>query len=449
MYTLAQEDIKNKKMLLFGKPRAFDKAEFSYQIGECNIALVDKYESDVSYIVEGRLITPYEQNELDRLYAEGLKKKFIIIDELENLLIKNIDEDALLMSLKLSHDRERLFVYIKNSQINDMFFLKLIKLYDWQNEGFFDNDENRDVTAALISRFYENIERNHNVQYATVGLMHLIEQSSHSELIEVVASLEPLKKGVSKQSLYAILLSISKNKSTPDSVLKMLLKNGSLEIRKIIAQREGLDRNLQNMLFSLNDATINEALSENEDLDRALVEKLQEEFTENIAINIRLNDDLFELFLQKTPSALAANLALTCKMQEQLLSLKSKKITIILCENENLCEAVADMILLLGDDEINLALFSNPVVNVETLREAYLDAKNRFSLAQNPKTPVDILEKLVNSSEFEVLQSLCKNPSTPIELLYELRLDQRFDRLVGENETFTNHIKTENIGWQT
>ena len=62
---------------------------------------------------------------------------------------------------------------------------------------------------------------------------------------------------------------------------------------------------------------------------------------------------------------------------------------------------------------------------------------------------MDILEKLVNSSEFEVLQSLCKNPSTPIELLYELRLDQRFDRLVGENETFTNHIKTENIGWQT
>lgn len=448
MDAITLEELKNKKILLFGKPRAFNQEEFSYQIQECNITLVSKYDEDVAFIAEGRLITPYEQNDFDALYEAGLKEKFITIDELENLLITNIDEDALLMSLKLSHDKERLFAYIKNSQINDTLFLKLIKLYDWQNEGFFDNDENRDVTAALISRFYTNIERNHNVQYATLGLMHLVEQSNNRDLIEVIAGLEPLKKGLSNQSLYAILLSISKNKNTPDVVLKMLLKNGSLEIRKIIALRKNLDKNLQNMLFSLDDVTINEALCENADLDIALVEKLHEKYPESIAEHIRLDNALFGMFLQKSASALAKNITLTCKMQEELLALDSKEIIVTLCDNKNLCEEVAQMILSLGNDEINISLFSNPRVKEQTLREAYLKEKNHLSLAQNQKTPVDILEKLISSKEIEVLKALCTNSSTPVELLYELRLDQRLDRLVSENKTFGNHIKTENIGWQ-
>ena len=449
MSKIVLEELKNKKILLFGKPRAFNQEEFLYQIQECKIELVSKYDADVVFIAEGRLITPYEQNDFDALYEAGLKEKFITIDELENILIKNIDEDALLMSLKLSHDKERLFAYIKNSQINDTLFLKLIKLYDWQNEGFFDNDENRDVAAALISRFYENIERNHNVQYATLGLMHLVEQSNNGDLIEVIAGLEPLKKGVSNQSLYAILLSISKNQNTPDSVLKMLLKNGSLEIKKIIAGRKGLDKSLQTILFSLNDVTINEALCKNADLDRALMEKLQEHYPEIIAEHIKLDDTVFKLFIETTPSFLAKNKTLTCKMQETLLALANKETTLILCENQTLCEEVAQMILSLGDDEINLSLFSNPAVKEESLREAYLNEKNHLSLAQNSKTPVEILEKLVNSKEIEVLKALCKNPRIPVELLYELRLDQRLDRLVSENEAFGNHIKTENIGWQT
>ncbi|MDD2356793.1 MAG: hypothetical protein PHX13_02655 [Thiovulaceae bacterium] len=449
MREMTLEGLKNKKILLFGKPRAFNHEEFLYQIQECKIELVGQYNENVAFIVEGKLITPYEQNDFDALYEAGLKEKFITINELENLLIKNIDEDALLMSLKLSHDKERLFAYIKNSQINDTLFLKLIKLYDWQNEGFFDNDENRDVTAALISRFYENIERNHNVQYATLGLMHLVEQSNNSDLIEVITGLEPLKKGVSNQSLYAILLSISKNKNTPDVVLKMLLKNGSLEIKKIIALREGLDKSLQTILFSLNEVIINEALCENADLDETLVTKLQEIFPEIIAEHIKLNDALFDLFLPKTPNSLANNRSLTCKMQETLLALANKETILTLCENQTLCEEVAQMILSLGDDELNIALFSNTVVKEQTLREAYLDEKNHLSLAQNPKTPVDILQILVNSKELEVLKALCKNPRTPVELLYELRLDQRLDRLVSENEAFGNHIKTENIGWQS
>lgn len=442
------DDLKNRTIILFGKPRAFNQEEFVYQLHTLQVTVASQYNDDISYIVEGRLITPYEQNELDRLYEEGIKEKFIGIDDLEKTLIESIDSDSLLMSLKLSHDRDRLLAYIKNSKVSDTLFLKLIKLYDWKNEGFFENDENRDVTAALISRFYENIERNHNVQYATLGLMHLVEQSSDETLIEVISTLAPLKNGFSSSSLYPIILAIAKNKATPNSVLKMLLKNGNLEIKKIIAVKEDLDTGVQNMLFALHEDEVNKALSQNPTLDSVLVKKLQEEYADTIAENIILDNGLFELFLQISPKYLAKNRRLTEQMQKKVLSLKNKSVTASLATNENLDERISEEMLLLGEDEINSALFSNESVKEKNLREAYLDEKNHLSLAKNLKTPVDILQKLAEDADNEVIKALCKNPSTPVELLYEFRLDQRLERLVSENEAFTNHIKTENIGWK-
>jgi len=73
-------------------------------------------------------------------------------------------------------------------------FLKLLKMYAWGGEDFFENDDNRDVSAAIILRFYKDIERNHNVQYATSGFIHLLAQTDNQELIRAILELEPLQK---------------------------------------------------------------------------------------------------------------------------------------------------------------------------------------------------------------------------------------------------------------
>ncbi|MBU0631957.1 hypothetical protein KKA17_04870 [bacterium] len=442
------DELKNRTILFFGKPRAFNQDELKYQLHTLHVNIASEYYSDVSYIVEGRLITPYEQDELDRLYEKGLKEKFIDIDALEQALIDNIDDNLLLMSLKLSHDKERLLSYIKNSKISDTLFLKLIKLYDWQGEGFFENDDNRDVTAALISRFYENIERNHNVQYATLGLMHLVEQSNDEALIEAISTLAPIKKSFVDSSLYPIVLAIAKNNSTPTSTLKLLVQKCTTEMKKIIALKENLDKDVQEMLFVLNDDEVNRALCQNPDLDIELAKKLQDRYSDIIAESIKLDDTFFELFFHKTPAHLAKNNTLTREMQEKLLSLNKQEVTAALATNESINENLAEEILLLSDDEINFSLFSNEMVKEDDLREAYLHEKNYLSLAGNQKTPVDILRKLSYEGDIEVIKALCKNPSTPIDILYEFRLDQRLTRLVNENKAFTEHIKTENIGWK-
>jgi hypothetical protein len=184
------EDFKDKKIVLLGKGRAFSDEELKAQLRVHNIELVDDVaRGDVRIIIEGRMMNPYEQNMVDALYKKG-GYQFVAIDLFEKLLAQKINPKTLLMSLKLSQNKQRLSTFLKNSHIPDGLFFELLQLYNWGGESFFDNDENRDITAAIIGRFYKNKQRNHNVEYATTGLIHLIRQTDSSQLLEVLYGLE-------------------------------------------------------------------------------------------------------------------------------------------------------------------------------------------------------------------------------------------------------------------
>ncbi|MDP2893730.1 MAG: hypothetical protein Q8N78_05115, partial [Sulfurimonas sp.] len=235
------KELEDKKILLFGKSRAFSMDEFASQLKFHRISIVTQFEEDVSLVVEGRMMTPYEQNAGDALYKERSGSiEFVSIDILEKELAKHIDANTLLMSLKLSRNKERLKSFIQNAMIDDELFFKLLKMYTWSSEDFFENDDNRDVSAAIIGRFYKNIERNHNVQYATSGFMHLISQTSNQELIETIAGLEPLVK-VASDANANILCSISSHADTPKSVLTLFIKRADPRVNRVIAMRDDCD----------------------------------------------------------------------------------------------------------------------------------------------------------------------------------------------------------------
>ena len=190
-----------------------------------------KSNKDLEYfstLTEDQIIHRISETEIDL----GRKRKRLgenkaVLGIFEKELAKYIDTDTLLMSLKLSHDKDRLKSFLQNSTISDELFFKLLKMYSWSKEDFFENDDNRDVSAALILRFYQNIERNHNVQYATSGLMHLIVQTNREELIEAISELEPLQKSFDsdkKSANYNILSSIAIHVNAPKNVLKSFIK---------------------------------------------------------------------------------------------------------------------------------------------------------------------------------------------------------------------------------
>ena len=444
------EALRNKNIILFGKSRALSGDEFAKQLHNHNIALVDDIDDGVELIVEGRLVNPIEQDELDRLYAEKVAP-IIEIEALEKWLCSAIDVDKLLMSLKLSGDRDRLMGYLQNKHINNELFLRLLKLYNWEGVGFFESDDNRDITAALISRFYENIERNHNVQYANMGIMHLLNQSGDVELTETIALLAPLQTALKEgcdNSTQKILNAIALHPSTSTKVLKQWLKKGNDDIQMLIAMRHDIDLQLQQYLLNLAKPVINEVLSLNHTIEHQIALILLKEFPENIAKHITLDMELFDDLLEQYDFALAENLTLSLEMQEHLLE-RGEHAQLTLAKNAKIARSVFDTLFRSDKVDVLRSLIENEQMQSDGLLELFNRDADLFGreIAANVKTDVAILHQLAESQDVEILLALAKNPSTPVELLYQFQLDKRLERAVKENASFGKHIQRDNIGW--
>ncbi len=417
MRVMNYNELRGKSILLLGKTRALNTEEFDTLLKLHKIERVDSYNEVVALILEGRMMNPYEQTESARLY-EAQSSPIIELSGFEEWLCRSIEQNRLLMSLKLSRNQERLVDFLQNPYITDELYFKLLKLYDWKNEGLFDNDTNRDVTASIIGRFYKDLDRNHNVKYAMSGLAHLIEQYGKTELIETIAELSPIAREVKNptdRSLSGVLDAMALHRDTPESILRLLLEKRA----KLLAHREPLS--LEDELLKLKNEAVNTILSENKTLSKEGSDFLEHAYPHLIASNTVLSDDRFNRLSEKYPSYLAVNTTLTPTMQQRLYEL--------------------------NDEAVFESLASNPMVESAILEQLVEMGSYRTPLARNSALSPETLELLYESGDSEVLSALASNPSTPIEILYQLSLDQRFERSVKTNPAFGQHIQTHNIGW--
>jgi hypothetical protein len=116
------------------------------------------------------------------------------------------------------------------------------------------------VTASIIGRFYEDLDRNHNVQYAMSGLAHLIERYGNTKLIEAISQLAPIAREIknpSDRSYSGVLDAIALHPDTSESILRMLLDGRA----RLLAYREPVS--LESELLALNDEDINTILAQN------------------------------------------------------------------------------------------------------------------------------------------------------------------------------------------
>lgn len=441
------DTLKGKRIMLFGSPRALSKREFDRLLLAAGIEQSERYDEEVSAVIEGRLVDPIGQETLEHLYAEhGIIP--VDIATFEHALCTQLDPDRILMSLKLSRDHERLHAFLQNPYIDDTFFLRLLKMYDWQNDGFFGTDENRDVTAALIGRFYDNLERNHNIQYSTLGLMHLIAQNRHPELIRLLGTLPPLRHALDTEDrqLRALVETLAMHPATEETTLTYFIRRGDDALRALIAGRSELPCALQSELSAMNKPNITLALAANPDLDPSLADTLfaHEAYAKIGYAHIRLNEERCARGLEHYAASLAANPTLSIEMQQRLASMNRPDALKALAANPAL--AIADTLERLNLDDVNRALAANPAVD-EPLLHTLADKGCDAALAANPTAPQPLLESLFDRGDPAVLLALAANPSTPLPILQQLQLDARFERAVRGNDTFGDHIKREQVGW--
>lgn len=410
--------LSGESILLLGKTRALNSDEFDILLKLHKITRVGSYTDGVALIIEGRMMNPYEQAESARLY-ETQNVPIVELSSVEEWLCRSIEPNRLLMSLKLSRNQERLVDFLQNPYITDELYFKLLKLYDWRCEGLFDNDTNRDVTASIIGRFYIDLDRNHNVQYAMSGLAHLIERYGNRELIQAIVELSPIANEIKyhqDRSLNGVLDAIALHPDTQENILRLFLEERAV----LLAHREPLG--LEDELLGLKNEEINTILSQNKSLSSKGADQLEESYPHLIAAHSLLTEERFGRFLENYSVDLGRNLSLSPAMQQRLYAL--------------------------GDDMVSEALASNSITVPEILDDLFESGKFHSQLAANPSLSPDKLESLaVTSSDAEVLLALAANTATPIESLYQLSLDRRFERAVKTNPTFGKHIQTHNIGW--
>lgn len=410
------EEYSGKSVLLLGKTRSLNSVEFETLLKLHAMSVVKSFDDTVALIIEGKMMNPLELQESTRLY-ESHTVPTVDIGAIEKWLCGSIEPNRLLMSLKLSRDQDRLVDFLQNPYISDELFFKLLKLYDWQGEGLFDNDENRNVTAAIIGRFYQDLERNHNVQYAMSGLAHLVEKYGTCELITAISELSPIAKELknsNESSLKGVLDAMALHSATPEPLLRLLLK----ERAHLLSHREPLA--LEKELLALNDETIQRSLAQNVTVSPSGADLLEQKYPELIASFYPLDEVRFER-LTGNAVVLASNNTLTASMQERLMEMK--------------------------DEAVFSALAQNTVLSLEHLETLF--ALNRYAveLASNTSLASQHLEALYQTSEPEILKALASNTSTPVEILYQLSLDQRTERAVKTNPAFGKHIQTYNLGW--
>ncbi|MEA3228834.1 MAG: hypothetical protein U9P38_07165, partial [Campylobacterota bacterium] len=301
-------------------------------------------------------------------------------------------------------------------------------------------------------RFYKDIEKNHNVEYAPLGLMHLIAQCKDEKLIEVIAFLEPIQKSLNtklKDSRFNIVTAIATHDYSSQSVIKMLIKKANSYVKTLIAMRINCNHSIQKRLFDSADEAVLEALSYNATLDKSIIKSLykQDKYIKNIAKYIILDDEIFDMLFEKYPVELAENESLSYELQKRLVSLHTDKVRLSLASNQNIDEQFINELVSEGSQDVSFAIYENESTPEQTLEDAYDNRLNHSSLAHNKNTPKKILTLLAESADPKVLKGLAKNESTPIDVLYQLQLDRRFERFVKENPSFGKYIERKNLGW--
>ena len=446
------QDLKDKKIMLFGKSRSFSLEEFKMQLKAHEIELRDEYGDDVDYIVDGVMMTPHESLKSDEIYEKKVAE-FINIENLERALSDAIDEDVLMMSLKLSADKHRLINFLTNQNISDEFYFKLLSMYDWGDDDFYESDENRDVTASIIKRFYTNIDRNHNIEFSKLGLMHLVVQTKDEKLLETIANLKPLRKSFRTSEDdhgFRIVTSIATNIYTPKSALKLLIKESNTYVKRLISMREFLDDELQHILYETMDKDVWSSLTYCKELSDDLYLKLRDDdsYAKYMAKYIKLDKEKYEFFQNKFPSSLAQNETVTLELQNKLVEHFLDDVKESLAANKNISYEIILELLEQNDEKVDFAIYSNPSTPKDILYAGFENINNHFAIAHNQNTPAELLRNIYKDSGTNIHAVLAQNPSTPIDILYQLQLDSRYERYVKENPSFGKHIQQENIGWQ-
>ena len=445
------ESSQDKKILLLGREGIFTQKEIERFFKKYHVSLTLNEEEGVTAVIEHHMLNPVEEDISNRAYEHGLA--LYKLKDLEILISETLNDDELLMGIKLANDQSRVFRLLGNTHIGDALFVKLLSMYEWDDEDE-DSRDDRDVIMYTLSRYIEIKPNEQDLLYSYLTLRRLATEATDPKLMLALIgfpNFEFLVRGKEKVTL-----------------------------RETIARNENVDNEVIQKLISLRDAKVDIALASNKSVPVKVLEvfakKNSQKLNEALATNRQINDSIFDLLLTKEQSAVELLLLWQSINMKRVVQIEKnvfdEAVFSILGANERLEEDVVkylsdgDKLLLLEHLASNVsvhadilvkiyqkklrttmtAMAGNPSVPVRILEEMYAkyaeDHEVMIALGHNASVPVSILQILFDRDDLEINKGLATNASLPMALLDILKIDTRLQNYLAENPIFIEDYET-------
>jgi hypothetical protein len=431
-----------KKFLFLGREAIFTKDEIARFLKKYNISMTKYYEEGVVCVVEHHQLNPVEEDISNMAYDDQVPLYKLV--DFEKLLSEGINDDELLMVIKLSNDQDRIFRLLGNQNIEDTLFVKLLRMYEW-HEDEEDHTGDRDVITYVLRRYIDIQPNEEDLLYSYLTLRRLATEASDPKMLIALI-------GFPNFSF-------------------LVRGKGNVTLRETIARNQFVDKEVITKLISLRDLKVDASLAANLTVPLSILESLSQKdalsIDKSLASNRNINDDIFATLLEKDEAVLAL-LLLWQPLDDKRLALIEGynfgyELFATIGANENLNTEVVtslmkkdDVTLLcnLGSNaalssksletlykrqitEIYIALASNPNLPVEILLSLYdtfeKELEMMSAIASNIATPEAVLRKLFERDELEINKGLASNEATPLELLDILKI------ALTKNKVFIEH----------
>jgi hypothetical protein len=439
-----------KSFLFLGREGIFTKEETARFLKKYNITMTNNYEEGVVGIVEYHRLNPVEEDISNMAYDNNIPLYKLV--DFEKLLSEGINDNEILMGIKLSNDQERIFRLLGNENIKEELFVKLLMLYEWHAEE--EDDRNDRDTIMYTLRRYIDIKPNEaDLLYSYLTLRRLATEATDPKLLLALIgfpNFEFLIRGKEKVTLRE---TVARNEYLDKEVIGKLVSLRDEKVNIALACNGSVELSLLQNLLVKNSEKINEALATNENIDDKIFNTLltkEDKVIQLLLLSQSINAERLSLvdaqgLDERLFATIGANECLECDVIDDLISRENKELICHLAENETLSVVQLENIYARGIVPSFEYLALNPSSSADMLNmlyKKYNKLEIHIALAHNKSTPEYILRAMFAKDEFEINKGLATNASLPMELLDILKVDTRLQNYLAENPIFIQEYET-------
>lgn len=448
------ETSKGKKILFLGREGIFTKKEVERFLKKFDLGMTSHYEEGVAGVVEHHSLNPVEEDISCLAYDDGIPL-FKLLD-FEKLLSEGLNDDELLMGVKLGNDQERIFRLLGNAHINDALFVKLLGMYEWHEEDE-DNTRDRDVIMYTLRRYIEIKPNEEDLLYSSLTLKRLAREAEDPRLLQVLIkfpNITFLQKGKQKITLRE---SIATNPHIDKEVIDRLMSLRDSGVDMYLAANTSTPLEVLQKYASRDEEEINQSLASNPNIDEALFSALLTKSDTVIQLILWYQPVTMQRYEQLTNAIedealfayIGENKSIDEDVLEKLVESSNRTLLVNLAGNDSLDEKLLESIYERSIPETYQYLAINRSTPVEVLEKLYKDHNDELDiltgLSYNTSTPIEILKELYEREVFEITKGIAANASVPLEILNVLKIDTRLRNELTANKTFVASI-TQKLG---